>query len=139
MQWESWEARVRFYINKYRFRSGRPQFVTQPFLPWNLPFLYSYLFRIDIIATKINIKCYIDSWPALCRREIAASINHAKKFSLKSLTISDYHFINPIKNPTKKNRKSKKSNEHIWKFTSGHQYLCQKIKLLLSFITTSVN
>jgi len=136
MRWESWEARVRFYINKYRFKSGRPQFVTQPFL---LPFLYSYLFRIDIIATEINIKCYIDSRPALCRREIVASINHAKKFSLKSLTISDYHFINPIKNPTKKNRKSKKSNKYIWKFTSGHQYLCQKIKLLLSFITTSVN
>ena len=72
-----------------------------------------FIFRIDIIATKINIKCYIDSRPALCRQEIAASINHAKKFSLKSLTISDYHFINPIKNPTKKNRKSKKSNEHI--------------------------
>jgi len=31
---------------------------------------------------------------------------------VKSLTISDYHFINPIKNPTKKNGKSKKSNEH---------------------------
>ena len=136
MQWESWEARVRFYINKYRFKSGRPQFVTQPFL---LPFLYSYLFRIDIIATKINIKCYIDSRPALCRREIAASINHAKKFSLKSLTISDYHFINPIKNPTKKNIKSKKSNERICKFTSGHQYLRQKIKLLPSFFTTFVN
>src|SRR5260364_129010 len=66
--------------------------------------------------------------------------NYEKTDILKlPLTISDYHSINPIKNPMKKNGKFLISNEYTQKFASGHRYLCTKINILLLFIIAPVN
>ena len=71
-------------------------------------FQFKILYFNRLSGFKFYLKAYLETtyvdseFTFGCTNICIFSDHYAKNFSLKSLMISDYHFINPIKNPTKK-------------------------------------